>query len=50
MVIYTYNLFFQSSIAIGAAVVEPLDAHASEHRPDVDGFNDHRTGVLLFFI
>ncbi|ESW10157.1 hypothetical protein PHAVU_009G185500 [Phaseolus vulgaris] len=33
----------ESSIAIGAAVVEPLDAHASEHRPDVDGFNDHRT-------
>ncbi|KAK7354141.1 hypothetical protein VNO80_19599 [Phaseolus coccineus] len=33
----------ESSIAIGAAVEEPLDAHASEHRPDVEGFNDHRT-------
>lgn len=41
---------FQSTIAIAAAaaVEEPRDAHASEHRPDVYGVNDHRTGVLLF--
>ncbi|XP_014494669.1 two-component response regulator-like APRR1 [Vigna radiata var. radiata] len=26
-----------------AAVEKPLDAHASEHGPEVDGFHDHRT-------
>jgi len=50
VVIYAYNLLFQSTVAIAAAVEEPLDVNAAEHGPDVDGFNDHRTGVLLFFI
>jgi len=50
VVIYAYNLLFQSTIAIAAAAEKPLDAHASEHGPEVNGFNDHRTGVLLFFV
>ncbi|WVZ21121.1 hypothetical protein V8G54_008443 [Vigna mungo] len=33
----------ESTIAIAAAVEKPLDAHASEHGPEVDVFNDHRT-------
>lgn len=50
MVIYAYNLSFQSTIANAAAVEGPPDAHASECGPDVDGVNDHQTGMLLFFI
>lgn len=50
MVIYAYDLSSQSTIAIAAAVEEPPDAHASECGPDVDGVNDHQTGMLLFFI
>ncbi|XP_027903028.1 two-component response regulator-like APRR1 [Vigna unguiculata] len=33
----------ESTIAIAAAAEKPLDAHASEHGPEVNGFNDHRT-------
>lgn len=38
---HVYNLPFQCTIAIAAAV---------EELPDVHGINDQQTGVLLFFI
>ena len=46
-----YNLPFQSTMAIVAAVVEePPDARASEYRPDVPGISDRRTGAFLLVI